>query len=192
MFNVAEFWPSPLANQAWNFVYDGPIVLRSVFFKDTAGTLYCVDYQDGAWKDTWLMRKDPVRGVLEYGDDIETTNWWEKRVIGPIKKIRYKPGKEIVWGHHQNVGDIVHAQVEIDHRASTMLPPFTTKDSFGYQTVGFDSLVDDMLVMTYVQPWGSKVYGAKYHMKHGVGPIKIEWRKPDGTFTDPVVATVTI
>jgi hypothetical protein len=191
MFNVSEFWPNPKVGQRIDFVYTGPIVLLSVFTTDYAGTLFCVDYQDGVWKDTWLMRRDPQRGVLEYGDDLETTNWWEKKIIGPVKKIRYKTGKEIIWGHYQNVGDMVHGQVEINHAASKMLPPFTTKDSFGYQTVLFENLVDDILTLVYVQPWGEKVYGARYHMKHGVGPIKIEWRKPDGTFTDPVIATVS-
>lgn len=192
MFDCADFWPHPRPGEMIRLQYDGPANIRSDYvLADDGVTLLCKDYHSNVWRDTWLIRFDPTRGVLEYGDDYPTSGI-EKLLLGPIRKTRFQPGKEISWGGKHDVGDVISSQCIIDHSLSRLLPPFKNRGDFGWQMVHFEALDGDTLRFVYSQAWASKQVGARHYMERGFGPVKIEWRKPDGTFWPAITATPQI
>jgi hypothetical protein len=203
-FNVSDFWPSPQPGQTHRFQYSGPVNLRSDFhigylsprsdYFNKAGLLICEDYVDGKWHDQWQLFRHPTRGFIEIGD-LEPNTGFEAFVCGPTKQLTYKPFKEIVWGGVQSVGDMIHNPIEVDRSSSTGLGIVVDNaGNYGWQTVIFEDLHNDILQMSYAQWWGNSKSptGARYWMTRGVGPTAIAWLKPDGSFTDTIIAQVKV
>lgn len=216
--NVKEYWPHPKAGEKFRFDYYLPDNTLSVSseFKLENGILYYDDFEkDGAWKDTWLVKYDDKRGVVEFGDDMPLSGW-QKRIFGDRKKIRYKEGREILWGNIQNLGDTISNSCEYDYgKSSGLMPPFSGPWSAGWQVVRFDKLhpvfIDnkghqwnDVLEFTYRQIWNNTMYGAIYYCVKGIGPVEIRWigdltkveNRPDKSvttlITDPITAVVSV
>ena len=194
-FNVCNFFPDPKPGQVISFQYDGPLTPRSDFYTRD-GLLIQDDYHDGKWADQWQIYKHPVHGVMEVGDMERCDDGIEKFLFGERKQITYKLGKEIRWGYYQNVGDIFQHPIEVDRSRSTGLQsisPINLPSQYGWQTVYYESLQDDILQLTYFQWFGNRKdpYGARYWFKRDVGPIKVQWLMPDGNYTNPVTATIT-
>jgi hypothetical protein len=217
-FDVKEYWPQPKLGEKYTFDYflkDGTLSVSSVYTMSDK-VLYCNDFdKDQKWLDTWLIRFDDKRGVVEFGDDMPLTGW-QKTLFGDKKKIRYKDGKEILWGNIHNLGDTISNSIEYDYfKSFGCLPPFAGPWSNGWQVVRFDKIHDtytdnkghkwtNVLEFTYRQIWGDKMYGAIYYCAKGIGPVEIRWigdlskveNRPDKSITtlitDPITAMVRV
>ena len=204
-FFVPDYWPQPALGKPRIFDYfnkDGsPCNQRSVFTRMPDGSISQYDYVNGVWKDRWLLRYDIKRGVIEFGDDYPTTGT-EAAIIGPLKRMRFKPGKEILWGAVQDVNDHFSVPVECDALASTMIPMqalFTKGNQAIYFTGRVPSFTDvlgqkhgDTILCFYQQDWnGGDDVGALYWFEKGVGPVQIQWASKYNMVGDPIAAKVS-
>ena len=185
LFNMRDYWPNPSYGTEIVNTFDNDIVqtYRSAFPNDKGVELY--EVIKGNWNDSWFYIIDPSRGVLEYSDWYPPTKWYNFRLFGPVVKQPCVPGKEIIWGGNQRVGDTIQAQCQ----TSGIL------GQFGWQRVKFDALLPtyttpagtfgNVLVLEYWQSWGNggDVKGAQMWFAPGLGQIKANWTlngKPTG------------
>lgn len=149
-------------------------LVRSLNF---VGATSLIETMNKEWLATWYLYHHPERGVLEFCDDIPKTQWFQKAQFwAPCIRSYYIPGQEIIWGNHQNAGDL------IEH-ACIMQGLFGQS---GVQTVDFVEIIPTMkiantifqnvLVVVYSQKWGNGIPGgAKYYLAPNLGMIQIEW-----------------
>lgn len=121
------------------------------------------DWQ-GQWTDTWHLRHDPTRGVLETQDDYPNT-------ISAMAA-----GLEIPWG----TTDMFIGQ--------TIEAPIGTASTHGFQVVTLAELLPEMDVpggafhdvvrLDWIQAWGNNTYAGSYYMAPDVGMIRMDWMLP--------------
>ena len=203
MFKIIEYWPFPALNTKAIFTYYNPDkssanVVSNFHLDMNTQSILCEDYVAGKYQDTWYLRYDYIKGVVEWRDDQPLSgalSW----IFGSTKKIVYKSGNEILWGVNQNIGDTIENSIVIDFSKSTGALPAS-----GWQVVKFNNhystYVDcigqtwnDVLEFTYTQTWGSKTTGAIYRNAKGIGPIEIQWvgiNNNKTIITPPIAAKV--
>ena len=175
--NVPNYWPwAPVTNvfdngssQIYSAVANGGMRLRETITDPVTKIV--------SWQDDWFYRNDRVRGILEYEDDYPKIKWQQKLMFWtPIVTQPCVPGKEIVWGGAQDVGDALGA-------------PCQTAGIFGqygWQQLSFDAILPtfetpagifhDVLVLRYWQTWSGKPsQGAQMWFAKGLGQIKALW-----------------
>ncbi|MFA5160887.1 MAG: hypothetical protein WC421_01460 [Elusimicrobiales bacterium] len=186
---VPDYWPQPASGKpaVFNYFNKGglPANMTSVFSRQPDGTVWQDDYLNGKWKDRWLLRYDPLRGVVEFGDDYPSSGA-EAAILGPVKKMRFRSGGEILWGGHQPVGGKLECGIYLDVLASHMLPGQAVAQK-GHQSVWFAKVLPffedvlgrrhgETLMLFYQQDWNGGVpIGALYWMEKGVGPVQLQW-----------------
>jgi len=168
--NVPEYWPFETVTNT----FDGGIVFD---YSPVAGGMRLRQFRDSVWQCDWFYRGDAARGILEYEDDYPKTTWQQKlQFWTPIVTQPCAPGKEIIWGYQQQVGDALGA-------------PCATAGVFGqygWQQLSFDALLPtfetpagifkDVLVLRYWQTWsGGAPQGAQMWFAKGLGQIKALW-----------------
>lgn len=170
---IPDYWPwMPVTN-----TFDNGSVIAYRPITPIPSGMKLRQTQNGAWQCDWFYRNDYVRGVLEYQDDYPKTKWQQKLMWWtPIVTQPCVPGKEIIWGGYQAVGDALGA-------------PCQTAGVFGqygWQQLSFDSILptfetpagkfNDVLVLRYWQTWsGGQSNGAQLWFAKGLGQIKALW-----------------
>jgi len=178
MINVSDYWPIPSGSNCITKVFDNNSSAKIVSAPN--GGAWLEEWVNNQWTDTWHYVNGP-RGILEDYD------------IYPNKTTKMVPGKEIIWGNQQNIGDVIQAQCEI---AGGLLG---IGDQYGWQEVKFVALIPEfataaghfpnVLQIEYWQYWtsmgasGGRISsGAKIWLAKGIGFIRQEWSK-NGTPT---------
>jgi len=199
LYTVAEYWPNPGLANTLTLAYfnaDGTSANVSSSFSFDPSTYSIVekDYVDDKWADTWYIRYDPVRGVVEWRDDNPIQ-------LGLVKRLVYRTGSEILWGSTVRLGETVTNQPIIDYSRSAWAAPFVTGPwAYGWQAVTFTDRhavyngFADVLEFEYAQTWNGTTRGAIYRCARGLGPIEIQWTgytKTGKVVTPPIHATVT-
>jgi len=180
-FKAADYWPNPPpGTQIVNTFDNGIVQTYSIASPDKGIRLH--EVINGTWNDDWLYYFDPSRGVLEYSDWYPATKWYQ---FGQIVKQPCAPGKEIIWGNIQQVGDTIQGQCQTSGIFG----------QWGWQRVKFDAILPtyttpagtfgNVLVLEYWQSWGNggDVKGATMYFAPGLGQIKVDWTlngKPTG------------
>jgi hypothetical protein len=154
------------------------LIVKFVLSLDGKDLLY-VDYNEkGEWVDTWYLRYEAGKGLMEWRDDYPTGGWFTNR-----KKVVMNPG--IGWGEFGEIGGFYRNFPKMDPIRSNP-PQFMS----GTQTVIWESHIPEMtlsngdrytdiITMVYQQSWGKKTAGARYYMAKGIGPIALNWIAPD-------------
>jgi len=75
------------------------------------------------WLDTWNYIVDPLKGVLETGDQFPNSS-----APGGYTAVYFEPGGEIFWGNIMSVGQSVGKQIVIASMKKTAM-------SYGYQSL---------------------------------------------------------
>ena len=192
MFKISEYWP-PI-NETLTFTYfnadNSSANVASKFVPDpSTNSIKCFDFVNNQYQDTWYIRYDPNRGVVEWRDDMILSPPLSY-VLGTTKKLVYKNNFEILWGNEQNIEDLIYNSIQVDPLKS--VPPLPNS---GWQIVHFTNHFDkftdcigqnwnDVLEFTYTQTWGNKTTGAIYKMAKGIGPVSINWiaKNENGVF----------
>ena len=174
MIDVREYWPWPATGEALTNVFDGGIVQT---YSAAQGGVRLRETVNGTWKDDWFYRYDTFRGVLEYEDVYPKTTALQKMMFWtPVICNICVPGKEIIWGGVQKVGDSI----------SGLCQTSGIGGQHGWQRVDFQDLLVsfdtpagkffDVLVLEYWQSWSNGlVKGAKTWFAPGMGQIRAEW-----------------
>lgn len=178
--NIASYWPLPIIGRQVVNLFDCGI--QHTYSHQLDGSIKLREEQTVAgkpnvWMDDWKYHYDPVRGILESEDLYPKTGvykyfWWQT-----VKSVECLPGKEIVWGGVENIGETISA-------------PCVTSGIFGQygnQAVHFIELIpifktkaagsfSNVLAIEYWQSWGSApVGGGKLWLAPGRGQIKAQW-----------------
>jgi len=173
MINVADYWPIPGPGHSITKIFDNNS--RAMIVPATGGGAWLEEWVNNQWTDTWHYVNSP-RGILEDYD------------LYPNKKTAMAPGKEIIWGSHQNLGDMIQGQCKISGWGLGI------GDQYGWQEVKFVSLLptfataagsfQNVLQIEYWQYWtsmgaaGGRVSsGAKIWLDKRLGFIRQEWSK---------------
>jgi hypothetical protein len=84
---------------------------------------------------------------LEFEDDYPPSSWWQRIIYpsGVVPRVM-APGREIIWGGTQNVGDDIQAQAEIEGG------PFGIGALWGWQQVKFAALLPSFVVPVESSP----------------------------------------
>ena len=173
-FNFSLYWPFPRKNHVLTKVFEPNLIETYLQAKDGIG-IELRETTKGVWTDSWFYRNDPVRGILEYGDSYPRTHWYD---IYSVVRKPCVPGKEIMWGGIQKIGDIVSAECKTSGvfgsrgwqwvRFNEVIPTFT----------GVAGTFNDVVVVDYNQTWnGDKGEGARLWFAKGLGQIKAEWTR---------------
>jgi hypothetical protein len=190
MFLFSDYWPQPKVGELAVFDFglgaDNKQYSFIVWNSGDSRHFYQEDYHDNKWQSTWHNDYFDKRGIVETADDYPKYSY---QIWTSYRTTAFKPGKEILWGGTQEIGEEFNAPCDIDSLRSTKFEAPTK----GNQRVKFCSLKKDILEIEYDQTWGDKPStGWRAFHKKGVGITKIIWRYKGQDVGNPIPAKVNI
>ena len=176
MVDVTSYWPLLPPKKVIVNKFDNLSLAYS--YDESLKTMRMDEYDaNHNWIDAWYYRLDPVRGIIEWGDEYPNTSLFKN--IKPRRSTFYSKGFENLWG---GTNQAIHSYITQEVRSWSVIE-WPTNSGWNYirfeddnaQIVIGGKTYNQCLKIYREETWNGKTSTTVYYLAKGIGFVGIDY-----------------